>query len=200
MATATPPALEMQTSAAGDLGLWISTRTQPTTPLTSLILDASRTPSMILTGCSLREPTTISGTTHLNGKLILIDYISTFCFHTNIFLRFRCVAYCTSGGYDYAGLQYGSQCICTNSGPQGTSDAGRCNYGCAGDSSIKMCGGLGYINIFHTDAHKTTIDDWGCGNTAQDTYYQKWYNDMSHCGITQCDTTKGSKTTPAPSK
>ena len=123
-----------------------------------------------------------------------------FLFPHIFLLLFRCVAYCTSGGYDYAGLQYGSQCICTNSGPQGTSDAGRCNYGCAGDSSIKMCGGLGYINIFHTDAHKTTIDDWGCGNTAQDTYYQKWYNDMSHCGITQCDTTKGSKTTPAPSE
>jgi len=95
-----------------------------------------------------------------------------------------CVAYCTSGGYDYAGLQYGSQCICTNSGPQGTSDAGQCTYGCAGDNSIKMCGGLGYINIFHTDAHKTTIDDYGCGDTVQDTYYQKWYNDMGHCGIT----------------
>ena len=99
-------------------------------------------------------------------------------------LVFRCVAYCTSGGFDYAGLQYGSQCICTNSGPQGTSDAGQCTYGCAGDSSIKMCGGLGYINIFHTDAHKTTIDDWGCGNTVQDTYYQKWYEDMGHCGVT----------------
>ena len=45
-----------------------------------------------------------------------------------------------------------------------------------------MCGGLGYINIFHTDAHKTTIDDWGCGNTVQDTYYQKWYQDMGRCG------------------
>merc|ERR1711884_588829 len=95
-----------------------------------------------------------------------------------------CVAYCTSGGYDYAGLQYGSQCICTNSGPQGTSDAAQCTYGCAGDNDIKMCGGLGYINIFHTDAHKTTIDDWGCGNTVQDTYYQKWYQDMGHCNIT----------------
>jgi len=95
-----------------------------------------------------------------------------------------CVAYCTSGGYDYAGLQYGSQCICTNSGPQGTSDAAQCTYGCAGDNNIKMCGGLGYINIFHTDAHKTTIDNYGCGNTVQDTYYQKWYNDMGHCGVT----------------
>jgi len=103
-----------------------------------------------------------------------------------------CVAYCTSGGYDYAGLQYGSQCICTNSGPQGTSDAGQCTYGCAGANSVKMCGGLGYINIFHTDAHKTTIDDWGCGNTVQDTYYQKWYNDMGHCNVTVGGASSGS--------
>merc|ERR1711884_822100 len=106
-----------------------------------------------------------------------------------------CVAYCTSGGYDYAGLQYGSQCICTNSGPQGTSDAGQCTYGCAGDNSIKMCGGLGYINIFHTGAHKTTIDDWGCGNTVQDTYYQKWYQDMGHCGTTATTSAPGNITT-----
>merc|ERR1712117_909943 len=103
-----------------------------------------------------------------------------------------CVAYCTSGGFDYAGLQYGSQCICTNSGPQGTSDAGQCSYGCAGDNDIKMCGGLGYINIFHTDAHKTTIDDWGCGDTVQDTYYQKWYNDMGHCNVAVGGASSGS--------
>jgi len=112
-----------------------------------------------------------------------------------------CVAYCTSGGYDYAGLQYGSQCICTNSGPQGTSDAQQCTYGCAGDNSIKMCGGLGYINIFHTDAHKTTIDDFGCGNTVQDTYYQKWYQDMGHCGMSSAPaatTTTTTTTTAAP--
>ena len=46
-----------------------------------------------------------------------------------------------------------------------------------------MCGGLGYINIFHTDAHKTTVDDYGCGSTAQDTYYQRWFEDMGHCNI-----------------
>merc|ERR1712027_268348 len=67
-----------------------------------------------------------------------------------------CVSVCTERNYDYAGLQYGSQCICTNTGPQGTSERDKCYYGCAGDSSIKMCGGLGYINLFHTDAHKTT--------------------------------------------
>jgi len=94
-----------------------------------------------------------------------------------------CVTYCTAGGYDYAGLQYSSQCICSNSGPQGNSDESQCSYACAGDSSITTCGGLGYINIFHTDAHKSTIDDYGCGSTAQDTYYQRWFEDMGHCNI-----------------
>merc|ERR1712117_599284 len=100
-----------------------------------------------------------------------------------------CVTYCTAGGYDYAGLQYSSQCICSNSGPQGNSDESQCTYGCAGDSSITTCGGLGYINIFHTDAHKSTIDDYGCGNTAQDTYYQRWFEDMGHCNISTTPTT-----------
>ena len=84
----------------------------------------------------------------------------------------------------YAGLQYGSQCICTNEGPEGISDEKQCTYKCAGDSSIKRCGGLGHVNVFHTDALRTTVDDWGCGNTSQDAYYKKWYDDMSHCGKT----------------
>jgi len=103
-----------------------------------------------------------------------------------------CVSVCTDRNYDYAGLQYGSQCICTNTGPQGNSERDKCYYGCAGDSSIKMCGGLGYINLFHTDAHKTTIDDWGCGNSAQDQYYQKWYTDMGSCD----NTVPATSTTP----
>ena len=105
--------------------------------------------------------------------------------------HFRCVAYCTNGGYDYAGLQYSSQCICSNSGPQGNSDESKCTYGCPGDNLVKMCGGLGYINIFHTDAHKTTIDDYGCGSTAQDVYYQKWFEDMGHCNISTNSATYG---------
>ena len=90
------------------------------------------------------------------------------------------------------------QCLCSDAKPEGASDESQCTYECAGDSSIKMCGGLGYINIFHTDAHSTTIDDWGCGNTAQDTYYQKWYTDMSHCTEGTKGTTKitTSGTTP----
>ena len=69
-ATVTWVALEMEASVVEGPGLWTSTRILPTTLPNSLILDASRTPSTISTGCSLREPTTISGTTHLTGKLI----------------------------------------------------------------------------------------------------------------------------------
>ena len=68
-ATATWHALEIVISVVEGHGPWTSTRTPPTTPQTSLILDASRTPSMILTGCSLRGPITTSGTTHQIGKL-----------------------------------------------------------------------------------------------------------------------------------
>ena len=44
-----------------------------------------------------------------------------------------------------------------------------------------MCGGFGFINMFHTD--NTTIEGSNCGNTTEDTYYQKWFGDMGHCGI-----------------
>ena len=84
-ASATWHALEMVTSVVVVHGPWTSTRTPPTTPQTLLILDASRTPLTILTGCSLKDPMTISGTIPLSGKLILINYISIFCFHTDIF-------------------------------------------------------------------------------------------------------------------
>ena len=84
-ASATWHALEMVTSVVVAHGRWTSTRTPPTTPQTLLILDASRIPLTILTGCSLKDPMTISGTIPLNGKLILINYISIFCFHTDIF-------------------------------------------------------------------------------------------------------------------
>ena len=180
MATAIPPALEMQTSAVGDLGPWTSTRTLPTTPPTSLILDASRTPSTILTECFLRVLTTTFRTTLPNGKMKLGSLLDWW---KNVSNHHRCVTYCTAGGYDYAGLQYSSQCICSNSGPQGNSDESQCTYGCAGDSSITTCGGLGYINIFHTDAHKSTIDDYGCGRSLEDTHYQRWFEDMGHCNV-----------------
>ena len=79
------------------------------------------------------------------------------------------------------GLTMNPQCLCSDAKPEGNSDESQCTYECAGDSSIKMCGGFGFISIFHTD--NTTTDGSTCGNTTQDTYYQKWFTDMDHCGI-----------------
>ena len=84
-ATATWHALEMATSVVVGHGPWTSTRTLPTTPPTLPTLDASRTPSMILTGCSLRGPTTTLGTTHQIGKLNLRFGLTLFLQHLAMF-------------------------------------------------------------------------------------------------------------------
>ena len=42
-----------------------------------------------------------------------------------------------------------------------------------------MCGGFGFINMFHTDNKTNEVGK--CGNATQDTYYQKWFEDMEHC-------------------
>ena len=73
------------------------------------------------------------------------------------------------------------QCICSDSTPQGVSDPSKCSFKCSGDPSIQMCGGLGYINIFHTNARDPGIHDEACANIAQDDYYQRWFEDMAHC-------------------
>ena len=44
-----------------------------------------------------------------------------------------------------------------------------------------MCGGFGFINMFYTE--NRTVEDELCGNTTQDTYYQKWFEDVGHCTI-----------------
>ena len=62
--------------------------------------------------------------------------------------------FCTNTGYNFAGIQYGSQCLCSNAGPLGTGEEEKCHYKCAGDSSVRLCGGLGYINIFRDELYK----------------------------------------------
>ena len=91
---------------------------------------------------------------------------------------FRCVEFCTNSGYNFAGIQYGSQCLCSNNGPSGTGEEDKCYFKCAGDSSVRMCGGLGYINIFSTLEHKPEARD-----QCDDVYYKKWYEDKQHCSV-----------------
>jgi len=96
-----------------------------------------------------------------------------------------CVRHCRDEGHSYAGLQYGSQCLCSDAKPEGKSDESQCNYACAGDSSIKMCGGFGFINMFYTD-NRTTMHP-ACGNTTEDIYYQEWFEDVGHCSMPDPD-------------
>ena len=86
--------------------------------------------------------------------------------------------FCTNTGYNFAGIQYGSQCLCSNAGPSGTGEEDKCRFKCAGDSSVRMCGGLGYINIFSTLEHKPDA-----GDQCDDVYYKKWYEDKQHCVV-----------------
>ena len=44
-----------------------------------------------------------------------------------------------------------------------------------------MCGGFGFINMFYTD-NRTTMHP-ACGNTTEDIYYQEWFEDVGHCGM-----------------
>ena len=67
---------------------------------------------------------------------------------TNTFYYFRCVDSCIEQGYDYAGLQYKTQCICANEEPHGAKqNESMCDYTCPGDASAK-CGGHWMMNVY----------------------------------------------------
>lgn len=62
----------------------------------------------------------------------------------------QCLTLCSSGGYTYAGLEYGDECYCGNEfiGTGGTvgSDS-TCNTPCAGESS-EMCGAAWELSLY----------------------------------------------------
>ena len=68
----------------------------------------------------------------------------------------RCVDSCTVSGYNYAGLQYRTQCICANEQPHGTKqNESDCDYVCPGDSSAN-CGGHWMMSVYQTSNAPTT--------------------------------------------
>ena len=74
-----------------------------------------------------------------------LDFISQFI--TKLY-SFRCVDSCIEQGYDYAGLQYKTQCICANEEPHGAKqNESMCDYTCPGDASAK-CGGHWMMNVY----------------------------------------------------
>ena len=64
----------------------------------------------------------------------------------------KCIDYCKSKGFKYAGLQYSSYCFCGNSyGKYGK--ANNCNMKCAGDAN-EICGGFWANSIYSTQTKK----------------------------------------------
>ncbi len=60
----------------------------------------------------------------------------------------RCIRSCADNGFEYAGLQYGSQCFCGNShGRYGRIDANNCSMPCSGNPGL-MCGGTWANSVF----------------------------------------------------
>ncbi|KZT55639.1 WSC-domain-containing protein, partial [Calocera cornea HHB12733] len=61
-----------------------------------------------------------------------------------------CEQFCSSQGYIYAGVEYGSQCFCGNTlanGAGGTTASSDCNMACAGNSA-ETCGGSYRLNLY----------------------------------------------------
>ena len=58
---------------------------------------------------------------------------------------------CKSQEYAYAGMEYGNQCLCSNTPPpqEKVIKTSRCSYKCPADSA-SMCGGSWKLNVYET--------------------------------------------------
>ncbi|KAI5812158.1 hypothetical protein BZA77DRAFT_359753 [Pyronema omphalodes] len=59
----------------------------------------------------------------------------------------KCIDYCVSKGYTYAGLEYTEECFCGNSVAQSRLGAQKCTMPCGGDSS-QYCGGPLKLSLY----------------------------------------------------
>ncbi|KAF2404432.1 WSC-domain-containing protein [Trichodelitschia bisporula] len=90
----------------------------------------------------------------LNGQRVLSAL--TFTNTTNMTVQ-MCQAYCTAGGYKYAGLEIGNQCFCDNyllNNPvinTGSVNQGMCYYQCPGNK-LNYCGGQARLDIYNNTA------------------------------------------------
>ncbi|KAK6435340.1 hypothetical protein LTR95_008475 [Oleoguttula sp. CCFEE 5521] len=66
-----------------------------------------------------------------------------------------CTAACASQGYSVAGMEYSSQCWCSNAMTYQAQRVieGSCNMGCAGNST-EMCGGISRLSVFSNGTPK----------------------------------------------
>lgn len=67
-----------------------------------------------------------------------------------------CVSSCANRGFNYAGLEYGSECWCSKAAPVGSAaPASDCNVRCSGDQ-WSFCGGGYRMNVYRSPAAPTT--------------------------------------------
>ena len=59
----------------------------------------------------------------------------------------KCSTFCGDRGFKYAGVEYGSECYCGNSGDLLNTASTQCNMACSGDINT-LCGGSGALNVF----------------------------------------------------
>ena len=62
----------------------------------------------------------------------------------------RCMVACFDEGYDFAGVQYYSECWCGNEVPPNNKivDHSRCTFGCTGDRAQKCGGATALMNVY----------------------------------------------------
>ncbi|KAK8038740.1 concanavalin A-like lectin/glucanase domain-containing protein [Apiospora rasikravindrae] len=59
-----------------------------------------------------------------------------------------CIDGCAVGDYNYAGLEYGSECWCSSTPPNyDPVDPSECDMGCTGDAAA-VCGGVSRILVY----------------------------------------------------
>ncbi|KAL0953107.1 hypothetical protein HGRIS_004378 [Hohenbuehelia grisea] len=65
----------------------------------------------------------------------------------------KCVNFCVSGGFPYAGVEFSRECYCDYAlqNINAATDSTQCNATCAGDKN-EVCGASKRINIYHDDS------------------------------------------------
>ncbi|KAK1964847.1 WSC domain-containing protein [Colletotrichum sublineola] len=75
----------------------------------------------------------------------------------------QCISQCNSLGYEFAGLEYGSECYCGHSiDGSSTPASSGCDMSCNGNR-FDTCGGAGRISIYTTDCKGTPDCHFGYG-------------------------------------
>ncbi|XP_055373192.1 xylosyltransferase oxt isoform X2 [Condylostylus longicornis] len=72
----------------------------------------------------------------------------------------KCIQMCLQSGFQYAGVQYGTECFCGNEPPPPSARISdpNCNMKCTGNAK-EACGGYFTINIFETGIAKFTAQN-----------------------------------------